>query len=158
MWRLSQGRLSLVLFFPSSVSHAGLIWKTPAARLGSCGLWVCCAIVPAVKCRGACEHLWIFVHGVLWIRAHVLEVHEDASSHHGKLELGEKFFLLGLLSGFYPESVGYSVASATVLTGEVRDNRGIATIVPAEEINKLLDSSELQAQRDREASRLQKKP
>ena len=81
-----------------------------------------------------------------------------SGSHHGKLELGEKYLLLGLLSGFYPESVGYSVATATVLTGEVRDNSGIATIVPAEEIKKLLNSSELQAQRDREASKLQKKP
>lgn len=74
------------------------------------------------------------------------------SAHHGGFVLGDKYLLLGLISGYFPESAGYSVPAATVLTGEVHDNSGIATIVPAEEISKLLNSTELQAQRDREVA------
>jgi hypothetical protein len=78
--------------------------------------------------------------------------------HHGNFILGDNYRLLGLVSGYYPESVGYSVPAATVLTGEVHDNSGIATIVPAEEINKLLNSAELQAERDNAVANLPKKP
>lgn len=78
--------------------------------------------------------------------------------HHGSFMLGDNYRLLGLISGYYPESAGYSVPAATVLTGEVHDNSGIATIVPAEEIIKLLNSSEVLADQDRQLARLSKKP
>jgi hypothetical protein len=68
--------------------------------------------------------------------------------HRGALYLGDNYVLLGIISGYYPESAGFSVPAATVLTGEVRDNSGIATIVPGEELVKLLNSKELQANRD----------
>jgi hypothetical protein len=45
-------------------------------------------------------------------------------THHGAFVMGENYLLLGLVSGYYPESVGFSVPAATVLTGEVRDNSG----------------------------------
>jgi hypothetical protein len=70
--------------------------------------------------------------------------------HHGMIYAGERYFLLGVLSGYYPESVGFSVPAATVLTGEVRDNSGIATIVPGEELTNLLNSPDVQADRDRQ--------
>jgi hypothetical protein len=70
--------------------------------------------------------------------------------HHGAIYSGERYFLLGVLSGYYPESAGFSVPAATILTGEVRDNSGIATIVPGEELTNLLNSPELQADRDRQ--------
>jgi len=54
--------------------------------------------------------------------------------------------------------VGFSVPAATVLTGEVRDNSGIATIVPADELSKLLSSAELRADQDQYVSGLTKKP
>ena len=79
-------------------------------------------------------------------------------SHHGTYMIGDKYLLLGIISGYYPESVGFSVPAATVLTGEVRDNSGIATIVPADELNKLLNSAELRVDRDRQVSILTKKP
>jgi hypothetical protein len=79
-------------------------------------------------------------------------------SHHGGFVIGDNYLLLGILSGFYPESVGFSVPAATVLTGEVRDNSGIATIVPANELNKLLNSVEVQADRDKQILNLPKKP
>jgi Trypsin-like peptidase domain len=71
-----------------------------------------------------------------------------SGTHHGGILLGESYLLLGLISGYYPESAGYSVPAATALTGEVRDNSGIATIVPADELKKLLDSAGIRAQQD----------
>ncbi len=85
-------------------------------------------------------------------------VNVGSSSHHGQFMIGEKYLLFGLISGYYPESVGFSVPAAAVLTGEVHDNSGIATIVPADEISKLLNSPEIQAERDRQVSIVPKKP
>jgi hypothetical protein len=78
--------------------------------------------------------------------------------HRGALYLGDKYVLLGIISGYYPESAGFSVPAATILTGEVRDNSGIATIVPGEELVKLVNSKEVQASRDSQVARLTKKP
>jgi hypothetical protein len=72
--------------------------------------------------------------------------------------MSDKYLLLGLISGYYPESVGYSVPAATVLTGEVHDNSGIATVVPADELKKLLDSAEIRAAQDKVVATLPKKP
>ncbi|HET7259612.1 MAG TPA: trypsin-like peptidase domain-containing protein [Candidatus Acidoferrum sp.] len=77
--------------------------------------------------------------------------------HRGVIS-GENYKLLGVLSGYYPESVGFSVPAATVLTGEVRDNSGIATIVPGEDLIDLLNSPEAQADRDNQAAILNRKP
>jgi Trypsin-like peptidase domain len=85
-------------------------------------------------------------------------VNVNSAAHHGQITLGEKYLLLGVLSGYFPESVGFSVPAAQVLTGEVRDNSGIATIVPADKLNRLLNSSELKAQRDEAVALLPKKP
>jgi len=78
--------------------------------------------------------------------------------HRGSFYLGDKYVLLGVISGYYPESAGSSVPAATVLTGEVRDNSGVATIVPGEELVRLLNSKEVQANRDSQVARLTKKP
>ncbi len=78
--------------------------------------------------------------------------------HRGSFYLGDRYILLGVVSGYYPESEGFSVPAATVLTGEVRDNSGIATIVPGEELVKLLNSKEVQANRDNQVAKLTKKP
>jgi len=56
--------------------------------------------------------------------------------------------LLGVISGYYPEGETFSVPAATVLTGQVHDNSGIATVVPAYQLKALLDSREVQAARD----------
>jgi hypothetical protein len=57
------------------------------------------------------------------------------------------YLLLGIISGYFPEGEIFSVPAAT-LTGEVHDNSGIATVVPAYELKALLDSAPLQAARD----------
>ena len=61
---------------------------------------------------------------------------------------GPNFMLLGVISGYYPEGVSFSIPTATVLTGEVHDNSGITTVVPAYELKALPDSAPLQAARD----------
>jgi len=81
-------------------------------------------------------------------------VNVNGTPHHGAITMGERYLLLGLISGYYPESTGFSVPAAAVLTGEVRDNSGIATIVPAGEIAKLLDSAEVREERDRAVATL----
>jgi hypothetical protein len=78
--------------------------------------------------------------------------------HHGTIYAGDRYLLLGIISGYYPESAGFSVPAATILTGEVRDNSGIATIVPAEELTKLLYSPSVQADRDNQVANLAKRP
>jgi hypothetical protein len=76
----------------------------------------------------------------------------------GGLYPGDRYILLGVISGYYPESAAFSVPAATVLTGEVRDNSGIATVVPGEELIKLLNSPLVQADRDKQVAILTKKP
>lgn len=78
--------------------------------------------------------------------------------HHGKLIFGERYLLLGIISGYYPESVGFSVPAATILTGQVQDNSGIATIVPGDELTKLLYSPAVQASRDNAVTNLTRRP
>src|ERR1700730_6674083 len=43
-------------------------------------------------------------------------VNVGGSPHHGTIMMGDNYLLLGLVSGYYPESVGFSVPAATVLT------------------------------------------
>jgi len=78
--------------------------------------------------------------------------------HRGAFIAGESYLLIGIISGYFPESAGYTVPAATVLTGEVHDNSGIAALVPADELMKLLSCPELQALRDQEAAKLPRKP
>jgi hypothetical protein len=76
----------------------------------------------------------------------------------GNIITVDRYILLGIISGYFPESAGFSVPAATVLTGEVRDNSGIATIVPGEELVKLLNSQDVQADRDEQVAKLPNKP
>jgi hypothetical protein len=67
---------------------------------------------------------------------------------HGNVLTMDNYILLGVVSGYWPEDESFNIPAARVLAGEVHDNSGIATIVPAYELKQLLDSSALQAQRD----------
>jgi hypothetical protein len=64
----------------------------------------------------------------------------------------DSYLLIGIISGYYPEGESFSVPAATVLTGEVHDNSGIATVVPVEELSMLLNSPEVKARRDAEVA------
>lgn len=61
---------------------------------------------------------------------------------------GNLYYLLGVISGYYPEGESFSVPAAHVLSGEVRDNSGIATVVPAYQLISLLDSPPAKRLRD----------
>jgi len=72
----------------------------------------------------------------------------NAGGLHGNTMTPFSVLLLGVISGYYPEGETFSVPAATVLTGQVHDNSGIATVVPAYELRALLDSRDVQATRD----------
>ena len=71
----------------------------------------------------------------------------NAGGIRGSAITSPSYLLLGVVSGYYPEGEIFSVPAA-VLTKEVHDNSGIATVVPAYELKALLDSAPLQAARD----------
>jgi hypothetical protein len=79
-------------------------------------------------------------------------------AHHGAYLMGDRYFLLGLISGYYPESASFNVPAATALTGQVHDNSGIATIVPGTELIKVLGSAEVRSAQDRIVASQAKKP
>ena len=76
--------------------------------------------------------------------------------HHGAIIAEDRYLLLGVVSGYFPEKEGYIVPAATVLTGEVHDNSGIASVVPAAEVLKLIKST--QAKLEADVSKATKKP
>jgi len=60
--------------------------------------------------------------------------------------------LIGVVSGYYYENSDLTLTIATKTTGMVRGqlqaNSGIALVVPADQVKALLDSTELQSERD----------
>lgn len=65
---------------------------------------------------------------------------------------GPMYLLIGIISGYYAEATSYNLPAATVLTGEVLNNSGIAIVVPVEELSKLLNLPSVQADRDSQVS------
>ena len=61
--------------------------------------------------------------------------------------------LLGVVSGYFYETQDFTLQVATTLSGKADANSGISVVVPADELKKILDSPELQAQRDAEVAR-----
>jgi hypothetical protein len=67
----------------------------------------------------------------------------------GNMILGApSFLLLGIISGFMYETADLQLQAATTITGTIGANSGITTIVPIDELKAILDSPELQRQRD----------
>jgi len=66
---------------------------------------------------------------------------------------GFSYRLLGVVSGYYYETEDLRLEVATTLTGTANANSGISIVVPADELKELIDSPELQEQRDAEAQR-----
>lgn len=58
------------------------------------------------------------------------------------------FGLLGVVSGYMYENADLTLTAATTRTGSVNANSGISIVVPAQQLKDLLDSPELQQQRD----------
>jgi hypothetical protein len=58
------------------------------------------------------------------------------------------FGLLGVVSGFMQENQDLTLRASTTWEASVKSNTGISAIVPAEQLKALLDSPELQRERD----------
>lgn len=65
---------------------------------------------------------------------------------------GFPFLLLGVVSGYYTEDEEFKLTVTTTLSGKVPENSGISTVVPADDLKALLESRELQAERDAQAA------
>jgi hypothetical protein len=72
----------------------------------------------------------------------------------GGLSVGTNYKLLGVVSGYEFEDADFNLQAATTYSGTLGANSGVTSIVPAEELDKLLNSAPLQALRDSAASRL----
>ncbi len=68
--------------------------------------------------------------------------------------VGFRFLLFGVVSGYVIETQDFRVALSTTLTGELKANSGVATVVPTDELKKIIDLPELQAFRDAAVARL----
>jgi hypothetical protein len=62
--------------------------------------------------------------------------------------------LLGVISGLFYEDQDFNLKAATMFKGTMHANSGIALIVPADELRKLLDEPQVQAQRDADVRRI----
>jgi hypothetical protein len=71
-----------------------------------------------------------------------------AGYRNGMVITGVHILLLGILSGYMYESADLKLETATTYLASVGANSGITTIVPAEELRKLLNSSPLSQMRD----------
>lgn len=71
-------------------------------------------------------------------------------ARNGVLNLGGfPYLLIGVVSGYYYENSDLTLTVTTsTITGKLGANSGIALVVPADQVKALLDSSELQSERD----------
>ena len=56
--------------------------------------------------------------------------------------------LLGVISGYEREDANFNLQAATTYSGKLSANSGVASVVPATELDALLNCAMLQAQRD----------
>lgn len=61
---------------------------------------------------------------------------------------GNNYKLLGVISGYEREDANFNLEAATTYTGKLGLNSGVASVVPAKELDALLNSAKLQALRD----------
>jgi hypothetical protein len=66
----------------------------------------------------------------------------------GSAMIGNKYLLLGIISGYYFEDSELTLTIATTYRGNLTQNSGIAMVVPVDALKDLLDSPALQATRD----------
>ena len=75
----------------------------------------------------------------------------------GSITAGDRYMLLGIVSGFYHEDTNLRLTVAATLNGTLEQNSGIAMIVPVDELKTLLDTPALQAARDAEIAAMNSK-
>jgi hypothetical protein len=75
----------------------------------------------------------------------------------GGLMMGSNYKLLGVVSGYEFEDTDFNLQAATTYSGTLGANSGVTSIVPAAELDKLINSPKLQSMRDAVIARLPKK-
>jgi hypothetical protein len=66
----------------------------------------------------------------------------------GSLIAGNNYKLLGVVSGYEKEDADFNLQAATTYSGKLGMNSGVASVVPAKELDALLNGEQLQSQRD----------
>ena len=66
------------------------------------------------------------------------------------------FGLLGVVSGYMFENEDMTLTATTTWKGSVSANSGISVVVPAQQLKELLESPEIQSQRDEVVQRINK--
>jgi hypothetical protein len=78
-------------------------------------------------------------------------------ARNGGLMVGSSYKLLGVVSGYEFEDTDFNLQAATTYSGTVGANSGVTSVVPAGELDKLINSPLLQAKRDADVARMIKK-
>jgi hypothetical protein len=68
--------------------------------------------------------------------------------HEGSMKLVEDYRLLGVVNGEVSEDENFNLELTTTLKGTGKENSGVSTIVPSDELKALLDDPRLQKLRD----------
>ena len=71
-----------------------------------------------------------------------------AGFRNGAIFSGNNYKLLGVISGYEQEDANFNLQAATSYSGKIGMNSGVASVVPAQELDKLLNSEKLQVLRD----------
>jgi hypothetical protein len=66
----------------------------------------------------------------------------------GDMKAGNNYKLLGVISGYETEDANFNLQAATTYSGKVGMNSGVASVVPAKDLDILLNCEQLQAQRE----------
>jgi hypothetical protein len=66
----------------------------------------------------------------------------------GQVKFGYDYKLLGVVSGYAHEDTDFNFQVVTTYAGKLGANSGVASVVPAKELDRLLNSPTLQTQRD----------
>jgi hypothetical protein len=70
---------------------------------------------------------------------------------------GYNYYFLGVVSGEIPESADYTLQVVTTLKGTTEANSDVSTVVPAKDLNDILNSDSLKKERDDSIQRLNKR-
>ena len=66
----------------------------------------------------------------------------------GGVIAANNYKLLGVISGYEQEDADFNLQAATTYSGKLGMNSGVASVVPAKELDALLNCAQLQSQRD----------
>jgi len=72
----------------------------------------------------------------------------------GQLIFGAGYRLLGVVSGYEFEDTDFNLQAATTYAGKLGANSGVTSVVPADELDKLINCPKLQAMRDAEVAKV----